>query len=195
MEYFTIPGINCEENLGKKFQGIVKKMIVAFVCYAMRIYDIYRFITYIFRNLAVEILSWNPINRIRIFVSDRKNLSEMYGWIHEWEYSIRKHKHIEGEGKRGQMKGIKRKGEKGGGFVKVSGTTVAEWTKVHRSCMKIDLHGLNDRDRWPLSMDACAIFPKKEEMDRALKKGRVLKLIDRKLAVFRIFTDLSLKNV
>lgn len=61
--------------------------------------------------------------------------------------------------------------------------------------MKIDLHGLNDRDRWPLSMDACAIFPKKEEMDRALKKGRVLKLIDRKLAVFRIFTDLSLKNV
>lgn len=53
--------------------------------------------------------------------------------------------------------------------------------------MKIDLHGLNDRDRWPLSMDACAIFPKKEEMDRAcLKKERVLKLIDRKLAVSNI---------
>lgn len=45
--------------------------------------------------------------------------------------------------------------------------------------MKIDLHGLNDRDRWPLSMDAYAIFPKKEEMDRACLKKGVLKLINR----------------
>lgn len=64
---------------------------------------------------------------------------------------------------------------------------------MHRSCMKIDLHGLNDRDRWPLSMDAtsmCYFSPirwkgkEKKKTDETFcckkkKKKRVSKLIDR----------------
>lgn len=108
MEYFTIPEINCEENLRKKFQRIVKNDS----CFHLlrnadlRFLEIYG---HIFRNLIVEIRPFSGIqsrmNRIRIFVWNRfveKNLSEMYG-IHEWGntgYSMTKtwtvHKHIEG---------------------------------------------------------------------------------------------------
>lgn len=64
--------------------------------------------------------------------------------------------------------------------------------------MKIDLHGLNDRDRWPLSSgcvtDACAIFlsERKKWIKLVQKKKRVLKLIDQwKIALVSNITDLS----